>query len=153
MRRILLIAPLFLAMFLMACDKDEKVDPITPPLSEKDKILVSYPWRMSTVTDTTGKAIPFNQLNAQTRAIKEVMDIQFLQNNVTKAIDQGSKQVINGGTWYLIDDNKTLDIQISGFAGKFGVQELTNSKLRLKSAMPVNGVDQQTIMVFEPVIK
>ncbi|MCF2504643.1 hypothetical protein L0663_14715 [Dyadobacter sp. CY107] len=154
MRRLLLIAPLFLALLLVACDKNKKENPNpTPEPSEKDKILINYPWRMSTVTDLTGKAIPFNQLNAQTQAIKEVMDIQFLQNNVTKAIDQGSKQVINGGTWYLKNENKTLDIKISGFSGEFGVEELTNSKLRLKSKMPVSGVEQETIMVFEPVIK
>ncbi|MCF0042583.1 hypothetical protein [Dyadobacter fanqingshengii] len=154
MRRLLLIAPLFLALLLVACDKNKKENPNpTPEPSEKDKILINYPWRMSTVTDLTGKAIPFNQLNAQTQAIKEVMDIQFLQNNVTKAIDQGSKQVINGGTWYLKNENTTLDIKISGFSGEFGVEELTNSKLRLKSKMPVSGVEQETIMVFEPVIK
>ncbi|MCF2487325.1 hypothetical protein [Dyadobacter sp. CY347] len=154
MRRLLLIAPLFLAILLMACDKEKKENPNpTPPLSEKDKILINYPWRMSNVTDLTGKTIPLNLLNTQTRAIKEVMDIQFLQNNVTKAIDQGSKQVINGGTWYLKNEDKTLDIKISGFSGEFGVEEISNNKLRLKSKMPVDKVEQETIMVFEPVIK
>jgi len=152
MRRLLLFTPLLLTMFLLGCGKDNEKNE-TPELTEKDKILINYPWRMATVTDLAGKDISFNQLNTQTRAIKEVMDIQFLQNNVTKAIDQGSKQVINGGTWYLINENKTLDIKISGFSGEFGIEELTNSKLRLKSLMPVNGVDQETIMVFEPVIK
>jgi hypothetical protein len=152
MRRILLFVPLFFMLFLTSCDKD-KDNVENPQLTEKDKILINYPWRMSSVTDLSSKDIPFNQLNAQTQAIKEVMDIQFLQNNVTKAIDQGSKQVINGGTWYLLNENKTLDIKISGFSGEFGVEELTNSKLRLKSKMPVNGVEQETIMVFQPVIK
>jgi hypothetical protein len=138
MRRILLFAPILFAMLLMSCDKEKKETP-TPEPSEKDKILINYPWRMSTVTDLTGKVIPLNQLNTQ--------------NNVTKAIDQRTKQVINGGTWYLINENKTLDIKISGFSGEFGVEELTNSKLRLKSKMPVSGVEQETIMVFEPVIK
>lgn len=152
MRRILLFVPLFLTLLLMGCDKDKDKNE-NPPLTEKDKILINYPWRMSTVTDLSNKDIPFNQLNAQTQAIKDAMDIQFLQNNVTKAIDQDSKQVINGGTWYLINENKVLDIKISGFSGEFGVEELTNSKLRLKSKMPVNGTEQETIMVFQPVIK
>jgi hypothetical protein len=152
MRRILLFVPLLLTLLLLGCDKDKDKEE-NPTLTEKDKILINYPWRMSTVTDLANKDIPFNQLNTQTQAIKEVMDIQFLQNNVTKAIDQGSKQVINGGTWYLINENKVLDIKISGFSGEFGVEELTNSKLRLKSKMPVNGIEQETIMVFQPVIK
>ncbi|NIJ54943.1 hypothetical protein [Dyadobacter arcticus] len=152
MKRLLLFTPLFFAIVLSGCDKDKDKNE-TPTLTEKDKILINYPWRMSTVTDLAGKDIPLNQLNMQTQAIKEVMDIQFLQNNVTKAIDQNSKQVINGGTWYLTNENKTLDIKISGFSGEFGVEELTNSKLRLKSKMPVSGVEQETIMVFAPVIK
>jgi hypothetical protein len=152
MRRILLFVPLLLTLLLLGCDKD-KDNNENPTLTEKDKILINYPWRMSTVTDLSNKDIPLNQLNAQTKAIKEEMDIQFLQNNVTKAIDQDSKQVINGGTWYLMDENKVLDIKISGFSGEFGVEELTNSKLRLKSKMPVNGIEQETIMVFQPVIK
>jgi hypothetical protein len=152
MRRILLFVPLLLTLLLLGCDKDKDKNE-NPTLTEKDKILINYPWRMSTVTDLSNKDIPLNQLNAQTKAIKEEMDIQFLQNNVTKAIDQDSKQVINGGTWYLMNENKVLDIKISGFSGEFGVEELTNSKLRLKSKMPVNGIEQETIMVFQPVIK
>ena len=151
MKKLLLLTCLFLALFVSACDKS-KDNKETPQPTEKAKILVNYPWRMSTVTDTTGKDIPMNLLNTQTQAIKSVMDIQFKQNNTTFAIDQNSKQVLNGGTWYLIEDSKTLDIDISGFKGKFGVEELTNSKMRLKSTMPVNGKDQETIMVFQPVI-
>ncbi len=60
------------------------------------------------------------------------MDIQFLANNVTKALEQKTSQVINGGTWYLLDDAATLDIAVTGFSGKFGVVELTNSKLKIK---------------------
>jgi hypothetical protein len=151
MKKILLLASLVLTLFMSACDKD-KGKTENPQPTEKDKILVNYPWRMSTVTDTTGKDIAISRLNTQTQAIKQVMDIQFLQNNVTKAIDQRSKQVINGGTWYLLKEGSILDIKISGFAGEFGVEELTNNKMRLKSTMPVDGVDQKTIMVFEPVI-
>ena len=152
MKRLFLFTSLVLTLFLAGCDKDKDKNE-TPQPTEKDKILINYPWRMTTVTDLAGKDIPFNQLNTQTQAIKQVMDIQFLQNNVTKAIDQRSKQVINGGTWYLIEENKVLDINISGFAGEFGVEEITNSKLRLKGTMPVNGKDQETIMVFAPVIQ
>jgi hypothetical protein len=149
MRRLLLLTPLLFSLLLLGCGKDKKEN---PQPAELNKILVNYPWRMSTVTDLSGRDIPSNQLNMQTQAIKTSMDIQFMQNNVTRAIDQLSKQVINGGTWYLINENKTLDIRISGFAGEFGLEELTNSRLRLRSKMPVNGVEQETIMVFQPVI-
>ncbi|MHA4741449.1 hypothetical protein [Dyadobacter sp. MSC1_007] len=151
MKRLLLFAPvLFLTLSLLSCGDKDKEE--TPQPTAKDKILINYPWRMSTVTDLSGKDIPANQLNALTQGIKS-MDIQFQQNSVVKAIDQQSSQVINGGTWYLLDDSKTLDIKISGFSGVFGLEELSNSKMRLKSTMPVGGKDQETIMVFQPVVK
>ncbi len=151
MKRLLLFVPvLFLSLWVISCkdkDKDE-----TPEPTAKSKILVNYPWRMSAVTDLSGKDISENQLGADTKFIKQ-MDIQFQQNATVRALDQNSSQVINGGTWYLVNEEKALDIKIVGFSGEFGLEELTNSKMRLKSKMPVNGVEQEAIMVFQPVIK
>jgi len=151
MKRLLLFVPvLFLSLWVISCkdkDKDE-----TPEPTAKSKILVNYPWRMSAVTDLSGKDISENQLGADTKFIKQ-MDIQFQQNATVRALDQNSSQVINGGTWYLVNEEKALDIKIAGFSGEFGLEELTNSKMRLKSKMPVNGVEQEAIMVFQPVIK
>ena len=152
MNRLINLVAVFVILFsLGSCGSKDNDDSVKP--AEKSKILVNYPWRMSSVTDLNGKDIAFSSLNEQTKQIHTYMDIQFLANNVTKALDQGNSQVINGGTWYLIDDAATLDITVTGFSGKFGVVELSNSKLRLKSTMPVNGVDAETIMVFQPVIK
>ncbi|ACT91301.1 hypothetical protein [Dyadobacter fermentans] len=151
MKRLLLFVPvLILSLLVLSCKDKDKEE--TPGPTEKSKILVNYPWRMSTVTDLSGKDISENQLSVDTRYIKQ-MDIQFQQNARVNALDQKSSQVINGGTWYLINEDKTLDIKIIGFAGEFGLEELTNSKMRLKSKMPVNGVEQEAIMVFQPVIK
>jgi hypothetical protein len=150
MKRLTGIAFAFAFMLVAVSCKDTTE---TAKPTEKDKILVNYPWRMSSVTDLSGVTIPANQLNTQTQAIGKYMDIQFSQNNRTIALDRGSSQAVNGGTWYLIENATILDIDIIGFAGKFGVVELTNSKMRLKSKMPVNGAEQETIMVFEPVIK
>ena len=144
----LLSALTFLFLLNSCGDKDNNV---TPQPTEKDKILVNYPWKMSKVTDLSGQDIAREKLDLQTRIITE-LDIQFVSGNKVYAKDAQS-QVINGGTWYLIEDSKVLDINISGFTGKFGVQELTNSTMKLKSTMPVSGVDQEAIMVFAPVIK
>lgn len=152
MNRLINLVAVFAILFLLvSCGSKDNDENVTP--TEKSKILVNYPWRMSSVTDLSGKTIATSQLNTETKAIADYMDIQFLSNNVTKALEQKTSQVINGGTWYLIDDGATLDIAVTGFSGKFGVVELTNSKLRLQSTMPVGGVDAETIMVFEPVIK
>ncbi|MEO6685180.1 MAG: hypothetical protein ABIN24_04415 [Dyadobacter sp.] len=152
MNRLINLVAVFVILFsLGSCGSKDNDDSVKP--TEKSKILVNYPWRMSSVTDLSGNTIAPSLLNQQTKDIATYMDIQFLANNVTKALEQKSSQVINGGTWYLIDNAATLDIAITGFSGKFGVVELTNSKLRLKSTLPVGGVDAETIMVFEPVIK
>ncbi|WP_254412353.1 hypothetical protein [Dyadobacter diqingensis] len=150
MNRLINLVAVFAILFLLgSCGKDSD-DPAKP--TEKSKILVNYPWLMTSVTDLKGVAISPNQLNLETRAISE-MEIQFLQNNVVKAKDKNTQQVTNGGTWALQEDTNILDIKISGFSGAFGVEEISNSKLKLKNKMPVNGVEVETIMVFDPVIK
>ncbi len=140
----------FLLFVLIAASCKDKNE--TPKPTEKDKILVNYPWRMSAVTDLSGKSIAFEKLNLLTQGIPS-MNIEFVAGNKVYARGIADPQVINGGTWYLIEDSKILDIDIVSFKGKFGVEELSNSKMRLKSTMPVSGVDQETIMVFEPVVK
>lgn len=143
-----ILACLFL-LFTVGCDKDSK---IAPQETDKGKVLVTNPWRLVSITDASGKAIPQNQLTIETQAIY-FFDIQFFDNNVTKAIDPYSKQVVNGGTWYLIDDNKVLDVEVSQFKGKFPIKELSRSKMTLGNTVPVNGVNQEAHLVFEPVIK
>ncbi len=132
---------------VMSCSKD---NPDRPTLTEKDKILMNYPWKMVKVTDLSGKTISPNQLNVQTQYIP-MLEINFVVGNKVFAKD-AALQVQNGGTWYLKENNQVLDIDIVGFKGKFGVFELSNPSMKLQSTMPVNGIDQQTIMVFEPVI-
>ena len=142
-----------LAVLLMgltvSCDKDTKTG---PQETDKGKVLITNPWRLVGVTDASGKAIPQNQLNIETQAIY-LFDIQFFDNNVTKALDRTSKQVVNGGTWYLIENNEILDVEVSQFKGKFPIKELSRSKMTLSNTVPVNGVNQEARLVFEPVIK
>ncbi len=141
---LLLVAVLFIA----GCSKDNSG---TPSLTEKDKILVQYPWKLVNVTDLNGKAIPTNQLNAQTQYIP-LLDIEFVVGNKVYAKD-AALQVQNGGTWYLKENNQFLEVDVVGFKGNFGVNELSNARMKLKSTMPIAGVDQETLMVFQPVIK
>lgn len=145
----LYILGLLLMVFTVACDKDTKTD---PQETDKGKVLITNPWRLVNVTDASGKSIPTNQLNFETQAIY-LFDIQFFDNNVTKALDRTSKQVVNGGTWYLIENNQILDIEVSQFKGKFPIKELSRSKLTLGNTVPVNGVNQEARLVFEPVVK
>lgn len=139
----------FVALLSAACENKDDTD---PQILAKDKVLINNPWRLVGVTDASGRNIPQNQLGVETLAIY-LFDIQFFDNNVTKAIDRTSRQVVNGGTWYLIDNNQVLDIEVSQFKGKFGIKELSRAKMTLNNAVPVNGVNQEANLVFEPVVK
>jgi hypothetical protein len=148
MNRILsFIFPLVLVVVLAACNGKTT----TPePDNAKDKVLVSYPWRLIDVTDVNNKAIPQNQLALETQAIY-LFDIQFFDNNVTKAFDRVSRQVINGGTWYLRENDEVLDIEVSQFKGKFKVVGLNRTRMTLMNKIPVGGQQQDAYLVFEPV--
>lgn len=141
---------MFMVLLATSCDKD-KPGP-QPDGSTKSKILVTNPWRLTDVTDPAGVKIPINQLGIQTLGLYTI-DIQFFDNNVTKALDQKTSQVTNGGTWYLKENDKLLDIEISQFKGDFGVKELSRNKMSLTTQIPVNGVDKPGVLVFSPVVK
>jgi hypothetical protein len=141
---------LIVGLIASSCQDKENPGPKTPQV--KLEILIKNAWRLKDVTDASGKSIPQNQLSFETMAIY-LFDIQFFDNNVTKAIDRVSKQVVNGGTWYLIEDEQKLDIEVSQFKGRFILKELTNAKMVLTNNVPVNGVSKEANLVFEAVIQ
>ena len=151
MKRIFTLIPLLTVLFFITSCKDKDNNGTALP-TEKDKILVNYPWSLTGVTDLSGKTISPSQLNETTRLLP-LLNFEFQAGNKVFARGIGDSQVVNGGTWYLVQDSKVIDINVTGFKGEFGLEELSNSRMRLKSTMPVNGVDQETIMVFAPVIK
>ena len=141
---------IFLIVFVLGCKKN---DPDEDQTAQRASILVSKPWRLTSITDVSGKAIPENQLNQETKFIYEV-DIQFTADNKVKAIEtSGSGQVVNGGTWYLVKENSALAIEVIVIKGEYDIVELTNAKMSLRMKVPVNGVDTDANMVFAPVIK
>ncbi len=139
-------------LFVSSCDR-ETAGPQNPDTTaDKNKVLIANPWRLVSITDASGKAIPQNQLDLETLAIY-LFDIQFFDNNVTKAIDRTSRQVVNGGTWYLVENEQILDIAVNQFKGKFGIKELSRAKMSLSNEISVKGSKQQANLVFEPVVK
>ncbi len=138
---------LLVVVFATACrDKSKETEPKTA-----EKVLVANPWKLRSIKDLQGVDIPLNQLNFQTQAIYE-MSIEFQSNKIVKAYDE-ARQASNGGVWSLTDGDKVLDISITGFSGKFGVTELSSSKMSLKNNVPVSGANKEVIMYFEPVVK
>lgn len=146
MKRYPLLILVFSFLWMSCKDKNPETD-----TSTAEKTLVANPWKMVSITNLDGTAVPENQLNSQTREIFK-MNIQFQANKVVKAFDD-AQQASNGGTWELVQDSKILDIKIIGFTGQFGVSQLSVSKMSLVNKVPVNGKEVQVNMNFQPVIK
>jgi len=140
MPRILLT--LLLLAGLVSC-RDTSVE------ADREVLLVAMPWKLNRVTDAQGQAIPLSRLNVQTQALFG-MDFQFRENNITRATDRLTRQVLNGGTWFLRDNNTALDIEVSLFKGRFPLVDLNRSKLVLQNKMPINGVESDTNLEFVP---
>jgi hypothetical protein len=122
-----LIFVLTLVSFVFAC-KDKKEDPV----NASAKILTANFWKMDRFTDPTGRTLGNNELNSQAQAIF-TFDFEFKSDNVTRGRDRASKQIVNGGTWYLKNNDKVLDIQIIGFGGEFKILQLSNTKMILQA--------------------
>ena len=116
---------LFVALSFFACKKSVNI-------VEPTKIISGNFWKLDRFADTDGKTLSQNQLNSQAQALFG-LDFEFRNDNVTRAKDRITKQILNAGTWYLLDANQTLDIDILGFKGKFKVIEISKNKMILQA--------------------
>ena len=80
------------------------------------------------------------------------LNMQFRSDNTVRAIDRTSKQIINGGTWKLANDSKSMDIDVTGFKGNFPIVELSRTRLILRQRAPVDGKDTDINLEFAPSI-
>jgi hypothetical protein len=122
MKNILFITIL---LFAFSCKKDETV-------VEPAKVISANFWKLDRFADLDGKTLTQNQLNSQAQALFG-LDYEFRDDNVTRAKDRITKQILNAGTWYLIESNQKLDIDILGFKGQFKVVELSKTKMVLQA--------------------
>ena len=138
---------LFIILFsgLASCKKDES----TQAIAARADLLVANDWRLSRITDTNGSAIAVNRLGIGALALN-FADIQFTDKNVARAIDRSTKQIINGGTWYLIQNNEALDIKVTGFTGIFPIIDLSRTKLIIRQNTTVDGQKTDVNLEFAP---
>jgi hypothetical protein len=148
MKRLSFLAVLFVAMsMVVSCKKKNNPEPIAP--SDRTEVVAARPWKLNQITDTQGAVINRNRLDVVTQAIFG-MEFLFQKNNIVRATDAITKQVQNGGTWYLVDEGKSMDIEVSQFKGRFEIISLSNSKLVLRNKVPVSGVSTDANMEFIP---
>lgn len=147
MNPIRLVFVLILCAGMVACKKEDTI--ITT--ENQTELLVATNWRLNRITDTNGGNIALNRLGVQALALNYA-DIQFTNNNVARAIDRSSKQIINGGTWYLVENNASLDVNVTGFKGIFPIIALTRTRFAIRQITKVDGVDAPVNLEFSPAI-
>ncbi|RYF78533.1 MAG: hypothetical protein EOO39_01200 [Cytophagaceae bacterium] len=150
MNRSILFAksPLLLIFLLLtgltSCKKNE-VDQI----AARADMLVANDWQLTRITDVNGNVIALNRLGVGALALNFTI-IQFTDKNVARAIDRTTKQILNGGTWYLVQNNEALDVNVNGFAGIFPIIALSRTQLIIRQNTTVDGQKTDVNLEFAP---
>ncbi|MCY7359456.1 MAG: hypothetical protein LH609_18775 [Rudanella sp.] len=145
---------LFLVIGLsVQCKRNVAPDPSAPvTAATQTELLVANIWKIDRVTDTAGKSIGTSQLGIETAALF-FLDMQFTNSNIVRAIDRTTRQIRNAGDWMLVNENKAIDVKVTGFKGVFKLVDLTRNSLILQQdQVQVNGIKQAANLVFVPSI-
>lgn len=149
--RLLLVVTVLFST-LTGCKKDDITTTIEPTVSSQTDLLVASNWRTVRVSTPGGQEINKSRLNLSTQILFD-LNMQFRNNGTVRALDpKQSNSVINGGTWQLAADNKSIDVDVTGFKGNFPIIQLTKSKLTLRQRAPVDGKDADINLEFEPAL-
>lgn len=149
MKKITHFCSILFVVFLMSCDKAGNE---TPEPSAVKNVLVTHPWKLEKITDSNGNAINPDLLPAEGKAFFGV-NIQFNEDKTVRAIDPIARQVVNGGVWDLIEENKTLDIDLgANFKGKYPINTLERSRMSLRNTMTFNGLKFDVNLELVPVL-
>ena len=143
-----LLIPLLLSGALTGCKNEGGTTP-APTTASQTELLVANNWQITRVSTTDGQSINQNRLSLNTQVLFN-LNMQFRSNNTVRALDRNSKQIINGGTWRLATDSKSMDVVVTGFTGNFPVVELSRTKLILRQRAPVDGKDADINLEFDP---
>ncbi|WP_138501394.1 hypothetical protein [Spirosoma lacussanchae] len=133
---------------MTACQDDEG----TTPSGAQADLLVANNWRTNRVTTVDGQNITVGRLNLATQVLFN-LNMQFRSNGTVRALDPNqSNTVVNGGTWTLAPDGKSIDVVVTGFTGNFPIVELNRNKLILRQKAPVDGKDADINLEFIPTL-
>ena len=141
--RFLLVSLLLTSM--IGCKKDD----LTP--ASQTELLVANSWQTTRVSTPDGQSINRSRLNLSTQVLFD-LNMQFRANGTVRAIDKQSKQIINGGTWKLATNSKSMDVVVTSFTGNFPIVELSRTKLILRQRAPVDGKDADINLEFDPTL-
>ncbi len=136
---------------LTNCKKDDGNNP-APTAASQTELLVATNWQVTSITTPDGTPINYGRLNTVSQILPD-LKFQFKTDNTVRALDPAqSNTVKNAGTWFLAADNKSIDVDVTGFKGNFPLIELTKNKLILRQRAPVDGKDADINLNFEPAL-
>jgi hypothetical protein len=136
---------------LTHCKKDDGATPAPTAASQTD-LLVANNWRTVRVSTPNGVEINRSRLNLATQVLYD-LNMQFRNNGTVRALDpRQSNSVVNGGTWTLAADSKSIDVDVSGFKGNFPIVTLNKNKLVLRQRAPVDGTTTDINLEFDPTL-
>ena len=138
-----------LAVGLLNCKNNDNGTTPAPTAASQTELLVANNWLLSRVSNTNDQTIGTSQLSVSTLLLFE-LNMQFKADNTVRAINAKTQQVVNGGTWKLAADNKSMDVDVTGFKGNFPIVTLTRTKLTLRQRTAVSGVDTDINLEFSP---
>ena len=136
---------------VFGCVKTDNSNSIPTPdaVITLTEALVTYPWKVDKVTDANGGLINPNSLPEQSKALFGI-NIQFYDDKTVRALDPIARTVVNGGKWDFLDENKTLDIDISQLKGQFPIVSLKKDRMILKNKVVFNGISFDVLLELVP---
>ncbi len=113
-------------LFIWSCKSNDTTTP------ESEGIISANQWKLDRFSDTNNKTLSTNQLNSSAIYIF-ALDFEFRADNVVRARERITKQIVNGGSWKFTADKTAINIDIPGLKGQFKVKELSRNKLILQA--------------------
>ncbi|MFN8348706.1 MAG: hypothetical protein U0X91_27145 [Spirosomataceae bacterium] len=141
---------LFLLAFVgVSCDRTN--NGTTPTPGQTVSILTTNPWKVEKITDLNGNTINKELLPLSAQAFFGA-NIQFYEDKTVKAIDPVARQVLNGGSWSLLENEKILDIDIKDFKGTYPINKLERSRMSLRHSTVFNGLTFDVYLELVPAL-
>lgn len=148
MKKVALICIIFSTILMVSCEQSSTPDPDTQTVSS---ILVQNAWKVERITDANGNVLNTTNLPNEAQALFGI-NIQFFNDKTVKAIDPIARMVLNAGTWALLDQDKTLDIDIKDLKGKFPINKFERTRMILGYQVLFNGVNFNVNLELVPAV-
>lgn len=149
MKKLTFIFSLLLTVVLGSCDRAN--NGATPTPEKLISILTTNPWKVEKITDLNGNVINTALLPDDAKKFFGA-NIQFYEDKTVKAIDPIARDVLNGGSWNLLDNEKTLDIDIIDFKGTYPINKLERSRMSLRHSTVYKGITFDVYLELVPAL-